>query len=128
MILMNNSFSFTECTKTFLLCKLLCSLDYSPTLDYKEVLITILSTTYADYQRYFLCKFFPFFSVVLLTKTTRGVLYCLGKKILRSRRKLLFLEKYSQFQMKILKSRGKFSILGENSQLKGKILNSRKNS
>ena len=36
-------FSFNEGVKTFLLCKLL------PSLDYKEVLFTTLSKSYADY-------------------------------------------------------------------------------
>ena len=46
---MKKSVSFNESVKTFLLCK-----------DNKEVFLTTLSTSYADYQRFLLCKLLLF--------------------------------------------------------------------
>ena len=81
MILMKNSFSFNERVKTSLLCKLLPSLDYPYTLDYKEVLLTTLSTSYADYQKCVLCKLFARILLAILRKI---ILTLTAKKILNS--------------------------------------------
>ena len=78
IILMKNSFSSKERLKTCLLCKLLPFLDYTYSLDYKEVLLTTLSTSYADYQRFLLCKLLLF--VGPTRNTSRHILYCLLKK------------------------------------------------
>ena len=98
----------------FLICKLLPSLDYPDTLDYKEVLLTKLSTSYAGHQRCFFCKLFPFLGFC-------SQHYSLGENILTLTAK----KKNSQVKLKVLNSRKNFSTLVGNSQLYGKILNCR---
>ena len=56
--LMKNNFSFYKHLKRhqkFLLCKLT-FLAYPYTLDYKKILLTILSISYTDYHKFSLCK------------------------------------------------------------------------
>ena len=116
MILMKNSFSFNvkkkTFLKTFLLCKIFHSLDYPYTVEYKQVLLISLSTSYSDHQSILLCKPFPFLGFLDFL----DFLDCLGEKNLKSRRKFSTLGENSQH-------RRKFSAPGENSQLLGKTLN-----
>ena len=99
-------------SKRFLLCKLLPSLCYPYAVEYKEVLLTTLSTSYTDYQRFLLCKLLPFLGP---HSQLQQILFVLFRK------------------KKILKSRGNISTLGKNSKLLGKfsilwkILNFREN-
>ena len=87
-------------SKRFLLCKLLPSLGYPYAVEYKEVLLTTLSTSYTDYQRFLLCKLLPFQGP---HSQLQQILF------------VLFREKKSSSQ-------------GETSQLQEKILNSWENS
>ena len=79
--LMKNNFSFNERFKKFhkhnqfLICKLLISLDYLYTLDYKEVLLTTLSITYTDHQKLWLLKLLPSLRVLLMTLSTCSIAY-----------------------------------------------------
>ena len=108
IIMMKNSFPFNERVKTFLLCKLLTSLDY------KQDLLTTLSTSYEDYQRLLLCKRVPFLE------------FCFREKYYHSHSK-----KNPQVKEKTLV---KILNSGQNSQLKrkfsiqDKVLNLRENS
>ena len=74
MILMKNIVFLMHEGKHFFLCKLLPSLDYPCTLDYKWVLLTTLSTNYADYQRFLLCKLPPFLGSCLQNQSRIAVL------------------------------------------------------
>ena len=69
MSLMENRFPFNERAKTFLFCKLL------PSLDFKKVLFTTLSTRYTDCQRLLLCKLLPYLGKTKTYKTSRDILY-----------------------------------------------------
>ena len=112
---MKNSFSFNEYVKTFLFCKLLASLEYSYALYYKEVLLTTLHKSYADYQRFLLCKLLPFL----------GFCSQFQQRIFVRFYDFLFKEKMSQIKEKKFHLYGKILNSIENLQLQSKILNSR---
>ena len=108
-MLIKNSFSFNELVN-FVFCKLLAFPDYPYTLEYEKVLLTTVNTSYADYQRFLLHKYFSFL----------GFYSQCQKKLF-----LLFREKKCATLGENSQLQGGFSTLGENSQLQGKILNSR---
>ena len=132
--------------QTFLLYKLLLSLNYPYNLDYKRVLLATLSTSYKTYQSllYGLSKFLALRRTILTTDrkifrrkilvlTTKEKFSTPKKNSQGKRKPLKTKEKFSrqkkncQGKRKTLKAKEKFSWQKENSEGKRKILTTIKN-